>query len=424
MGMLVCLIVANDVVAQTNCRVDSTYIYNASNQVILKNFFTYDGNGWQTQQLTKDSANGIWKNTARNNYSYNASGRQIENLGQVWVNNSWRNSSRRLITYTANDAMLTDKSYYWDTLSASWILNGFQHSYTYNANDEKIMHLQAYLNSGVPSDSSRTTYTYDANSNEITNLREGWTSSNPVWKNIQKWYNVYTSNNLIDSSYNLIWNINTLVFDTSYLTTYGYDAQENKILYLNHQRNGASWVNSSKHTYTFDANNNNTTNSYYNWDNLVSAWTEINRNEYTFNGNNAVYALSYSYSSLVGSLINSYQTYYYYDANDNLDYFLSESWNTTTSAWDFSYKLRYFYDCTPLAIEELSATELRCYPNPVNDMLKVELATASPIAIVSITGTTIATYPAQHSHVIDVSSFPAGVYFVKTNDAVRKINKL
>lgn len=424
MCVLVSLLVANEVLAQTNCLVDSSYIYNASNLVITKNYYSYDGNGWQTEQLTKDSVNGIWKNTSRYNYSYNASGLQTESLCQVWANNNWRNATRRLTTYTANDDVLTDKNYYWDTVSVAWIQNGFQQDYTYNANNERILQMQVYLTSGVPTDSSRTTFTYDANSNEITNLREGWTSSNPVWRNIQMFINTYTTNNQMDSTYNLIWNNTNLVFDTSYLTTYAYDAQGNKILYLNHQRNGAGWSYMSKQTYIYDANNNYTTYSYFNWDNFASAWTETNRNEYTFNGTNATYALTLNFNSLVGTLINSYQTHYYYDANDNLDYFLSENWNMNTSSWEFSYKLRYFYDCTPLAIEELSAMEMRCYPNPANDMLKVELATASPIEIVSITGKTMATYPAQLLHTVDVSSFPAGVYFVKTNDAVRKINKL
>ncbi|AEA42997.1 T9SS type A sorting domain-containing protein [Fluviicola taffensis] len=423
MGMLVCLFVANEVVAQTNCLVDSTYRYNASNQVITKNLYTYDNNGWQTEQLIKDSVNGVWKNTMRYNYSYTTAGLISENVVQSWVNNAWRNASKQAFTYNANEDVLTERNYYWDTLTSTWIGNGFQQNYTYNANNKRILQLQAYLSNGVPTDSSRTTSTYDANNNEIINLREGWTASNPVWRNIQKFINKYTSNNEIDSTFNLIWNSTNLVFDTSYLSTYTYDAQGNQLLCLVQQRNGAVWMNNGKYTYTYNANDNLTASSYFYWDNFSNSWLETSQSQNTYNGSQVTYSLSLSFNSLAGTLINSYQTNYYYDANDNLDYFLSESWNANTSSWQFDYKLRYFYDCTPLAIDELSAMEMRCYPNPVNDMLTVELVTASPIEIVSITGAKMGNYAAQQTHQVDVSSFPAGIYFVKTPNSVQKIIK-
>lgn len=421
--MVICLIVANEAVAQTNCRVDSTHRYNASNQAITKNYYYYDSNGWQTEQLIKDSVNGVWKNTMRYNYSYTIAGLISENVQQSWVNNMWRNASKQVLTYNANEDVLTERNYYWDTLTSNWIGNSFQQNYTYNANNKRILQLQAYLSNGIPTDSTRTTSTYDVNNNEIINLREGWTVANPVWHNIQKFINTFTTNNQMDSSFNLVWNNTNLVFDTSYLSTYTYDAQGNQILYIIQQRNGAVWNNNGKYSYIYDANDNLTGSSYFYWDNFSNSWLEINQSQSTFNGSQATYTLSLSFNSLVGSLINSYQTNYYYDANDNLDYFLSESWNANTSSWQFDYKLRYFYDCTPLAIDELSAMEMRCYPNPVNDMLTVELVTASPIEIVSITGAKMGNYAAQQTHQVDVSSFPAGIYFVKTPNSVQKIIK-
>jgi Secretion system C-terminal sorting domain len=423
MGLILSLILTNKAAAQTTCLVDSTYRYNAADQVISKNYHFYDNNGWKTQQLTKDSVNGIWKNTIRYNYAYTTAGLISENVQQLWVNNTWRNASKQELTYNTNDDVLTERNYYWDTLTSTWIGNSFQQNYTYNANNKRILQLQAYLSNGVPTDSTRTTSTYDVNDNEIVNSREGWSASNPVWRNVQKFINTYTSNNQLDSSFNLIWNITTLVYDTSYLSTFDYDAQGNQILYLTQQRNGSVWMNSGKSVNTYDVNNNFITGSYFYWDNMSNSWLETNQSQNTFNGSQVSYSLSLMYNSTVGTLINSYQTYYYYDVNDNLDYYLSESWNNTNASWQFDYKLRYFYDCTPLATEELSTLEMRCYPNPTSDFLTVELTTASPIEIVSITGSTMATYPTQLLHSVDVSSFPAGIYFVKSGSFIKKFIK-
>lgn len=423
-GLLAFTLVVTQASAQSVCTMDSSYNYNSNNVLTSKDYYFYDANGWQTEWITKDSVNGSWVKSHRYTYTYNLTGKQTSYLYQQWVNNAWRNLSRRMMTYNSNDDFLANTDEYWDTLTSTWILNGNQYNNTYNANFKKTQMLQVYVSNGVVIDSSRTTYTYNANNKEHSQLRQAWTSSSAGWYNQQIWYNVYNTNNQLDSTFNCIWNPNTLVFDTSYLTTYSFDSQGNTTANYNFQINGSNWENMSKQTYTFDANNNPTGNSYYNWNNTTSTWLQMSQQIYTFNANNqSTHGLSLNYNSNLGMLVNSYQSTYTYDANDNPEYIISESWNLNTSSWQLSSKVRYFYNCGALGLEENTPLSVNCYPNPASQLVSIELTEESPIEIYSISGIKMATFASQLNHQVDVSAYPEGIYLVKTDQAVSKFVK-
>lgn len=416
-GMLLSLSV-NNINAQTTCWYDSIYTYNASNLLVTKDYYYYNSNGFCNERIIQDSLNGNWKNTARYLYTYDANGNYTEIVGQNWANNNWRNGSRELKTYNTNEDLLTHYSYYWDTVATSWVVSSFQHDYFYNGNNKITMHLQAYISNGVPNDSTRTTYTYDANWNEVTNLREGWTSSNPNWHNIQKWLNVYDVNNNLDSSYNLIWNTTNLTFDTSYLALYTYDAQNNVTEYLNKQKVGAFWQNMYKQTYSFDANNNQTGYLYFYWDMMSNGWNLSNQTQNSFNSSNQYSSsVSMSFNPQIGMLMNSYQSTYLYDANDNLEFYIAENWDINTASWVSASKAHYFYQCGILGLDETKITSVKCYPNPVNEFLKIELNKESRIEIYSLSMTKMAESATSFNHSIDVSSFAPGMYFIKLENA-------
>ncbi len=424
-GMLFSISV-NNINAQTTCWYDSIYTYNATNLLVTKEYYYYNSNGWCNERIIKDSLNGNWKNSARYLYTYDANGNYTDIVGQSWANNNWRNGSRELKTYNTNEDILTHNSYYWDTVASSWVVSSFQHEYFYNSNNKLIKHLQAYFSNGVPTDSSRTTSTYDANWNEITNLREGWTSTNPNWVTIQKWLNVYDGNNNLDSTYNLIWNSTNLIFDTSYLTLYTCDAQDNITEYLNKQKVGSSWQNMSKQSYYFDANNNQTAYEYYYWDMMSNSWLLTSQTQNSYNSLNLTTSIyNMDFNSTLGMLVNSYKSTYYYDTNDNLEFYIAENWDLNTASWVLSYKAHYFYQCGNLGLDDTKNTLVKCYPNPVSELLKIQLNNESRIEIYSLSMTKMAESTSSFSHAIDVSSFAPGMYFIKLeNGQIERFTKL
>ena len=110
----------------------------------------------------------------------------------------------------------------------------------------------------------------------------------------------------------------------------------------------SAWENSSKFSYTYDANNNLTEMLYQFWDG--SAWVNNNKDTYEYDGNNNIIELLIQY--WVGSVWeNSMQYSYTYDAKNNLTESLGQSWNGF--AWVIRGKYSYTYDINNNKIEQL-----------------------------------------------------------------------
>lgn len=424
LGIFLCF-TGNHLNAQTTCWYDSIYTFNASNLLVTKDYYFYNNSGWCNERIVKDSVNGNWQNTVRYLYAYDANGNYTDIVSQNWANSNWRNNSRELKTYNTNEDLLTHYSYYWDTVASSWVVSGWQHDYTYNANNKKTQHIQAHIANGIPIDSTRSTFTYDANLNEATSLREGWSSTNPVWNNIQKWLNVYDSNGHLDSTYNFIWNGTNLSFDTSYLTLYTYDAQNNLTEYLSQQRIGSFWWNMYKQMYSFDANNNQTSYEYFYWDVMSNGWILNTQTQNSFNSLNLPSSsVSMSFNPQIGMLMNNYKSTYMYDGNDNLEFYIAENWDLNTASWVLSNKAHYFYQCGILGVNEASSTVVKCFPNPTADVLNIELNNESGIQIYSLSMSKMAESATSFNHSIDVSNFSLGMYFIKLeNGQIKRFAK-
>jgi len=411
--------------AQNVCLLDSMYQYNSSNSPTRKNYYSYNSNQLRSEWYTKDSVNGAWLNNFRYAYTYNSAGKTIENLSQNWVNNAWRNNQRTTYTYDSNNNVLTERQENWDTLTSTWYFQGFQKNYTYNLNNKVTLYDQAYLNNNVPNDSVKHLYTYDSNGREIIMLRQGWTSSNPVWNNLQEYSTVYNSNNLIDSIYNRTWNNNTSTFDNWYLTTSVYNSNGKET--ENHQFNwtGAGWANNSKSIMTYDANNNKTSSTSYYWLTITSIWRATSANHYTFDSNNnTTSGLGRNYDYAADSLVNSWLTNYFYNSNNYFSQFDSYTWDINNSNWNFSGKYVYYYDCDgSLSIVENTTPINNIYPNPANNRLNIDLVNETEVEIYSLTGILMDKFSAKQNHIVDISAYPNGMYFVKTENETIKFVK-
>lgn len=381
-----------------------------------KDYYQYDGNGWQIEQLNKDSVNGTWKTDYRISFAYNTNGKELERIQQKWINNAWRNFSKRVFTYNSYENFLTDNSYAWDTISSVWIPNGYQRTYTYDGNNNKTMQLQVNTTNGVVVDSLRSTFTHDLNGNELTELREGWQATNQIWFNMQQWYHVYNVNNQRDSTYNAIWNSLTSTFDTNYLTTYTYNSFGDILDYFNHQKSGNNWVNTTRQTNGYDANGNQITVNTYMWNGSI--WVQNSQTVYGFNANNQQTSyLSQQFNSTLGVYINSYQATLLYDANDMLEFYIYEGWNTANSNWDLYSKQRHFNSCNgSLNINEKTSLIIKCYPNPAKTQIVIEVNELVSAAITSSNGSILSMLELNGETTIDVSNYAPGIYFIITSE--------
>lgn len=71
-------------------------------------------------------------------------------------------------------------------------------------------------------------------------------------------------------------------------------------------------------------------------------------------------------------------------------------------------------------VDEYVSTDMLVYPNPARDRLTIRLGTASVAELRSVTGVLMDSFPARQLHSIDVSSYPAGIYFAKAGSVTMK----
>lgn len=404
--------------AQTECLLDSVYQYNASNVATRKNIYTYNSENLRTESLTKDSVSGNWVNISRFLYTYNSAGKQIESISQNWVSNAWQNNERKTFTYNANNKVLTDRNELWDVVSSTWILHGFQKNYTYNIDDNVILYEQGYLNNGVSGDSVKHTYTYDGTGKETILLREGWSSSNPVWTPIQKFETVYNADNLIDSVYNSTWNSGLSSFNFAFLSTYSYNTSGQEIEFLNLGWSGSNWTPSSKKLKSYDFAGNQISDSSFYWLTASSSWRPTSVFLSAFNSDGL--AESYTnldYNGTLDDLVNSNRSLFSYNAEDYLTQMIFESWDLDNSLWNFNGRYVYFYDCDIiLGFTDIANSIYNVFPNPTSNLITISSKKPSAAIITSGNGTILANLELGSETTVDVSTYSPGIYFIRTSE--------
>lgn len=77
-----------------------------------------------------------------------------------------------------------------------------------------------------------------------------------------------------------------------------------------------------------------------------------------------------------------------------------------------------------VGVDDINDTRsIGIYPNPVKNILQVTLDERQPISIYSTTGKLIEQYTAAAFHALDVSSYPSGIYIIKSNEGVTRFVK-
>ncbi|UAM99673.1 T9SS type A sorting domain-containing protein [Polaribacter litorisediminis] len=108
---------------------------------------------------------------------------------------------------------------------------------------------------------------------------------------------------------------------------------------LTESYNGASWQNSSRTEYSYDASGNVTEETYLSWDSTSSQWLPLDKSSYTYNADNKATVVLYEY--FWGSDSEQNRSNYTYNTNGDLILILDEDWNG--SAWVNSYKIDLTY---------------------------------------------------------------------------------
>lgn len=195
------------------------YIWNADTQewdLMMKDTYTYDGNGWLTELLS-----------------------------QMWMMEQWINNDKWLYTYDVNGNCIEELELDWDFMNNVWE-NFDIHYYTY-ANNLLMEDLKQMWWNGAWENEYDSFWTYDGGGHYIDKLTKIW--ENAQWENFLHSVPTYNASWQLTEELGEEW-LNG-VWENDCMKYYTYDASGNLIEVLEQDWEAKGWVNSDKMIYTY-----------------------------------------------------------------------------------------------------------------------------------------------------------------------------
>jgi hypothetical protein len=222
----------------------------------------------------------------------------------------------------------------------------------------------------------------------------------------------YDINNNQTSELDQNWNGSAWVNTEQY--TYTYDVNNKRISGLDQSWNDSVWVNSTQSNYTYDANNNLTNILYQGWNGSV--WVISSQDIYTYDANNNQTS-QLCQILFNGAWVNLYQELTAHDANNFLKSDSFKDWNILNNVVTDGDSTYYYYH-TVLGINDLKMQDacITVYPNPTSGKFTISSKNnISSMEIYNLLGELIDSdfnINGKTSNEIDLSSHCKGIYIL------------
>ncbi|MCB9202952.1 MAG: T9SS type A sorting domain-containing protein [Flavobacteriales bacterium] len=336
-----------------------------------------------------------WLNSNGYDYSYDDNGNLISEVEYYWdsSNSTWKNQSITLYNYNTDNKVVQEIYQYWD---GTQYINSYKTTYSYNSAGSITQMINQNWNGTQWENESKSDFTYD-NGKILVVLFQDWNGTQ--WINNEQSVPLFIGNNLT--------NISTKQWDgtqwnDSEEDILSYNSNNKVITWENRVWNGFIWDEEDRTEYTYDANGNRSTESYYYLGNL----------EQTYEYN---YDLSASINDFYHPFKDKTGIEYFFEGFPYVNKLLSED---TYYDGTLQYKTTYNYESSLLSAETLSSSlntnTINIYPNPANEYIKIGgLSENESIKIYSNTGNLILEKNIEPNEKIDIQKLSDGLYFIK-----------
>ena len=343
-------------------------------------------------------------------------------LTEFFDGTSYTNIEKSEFTYGSSNNLLGETGFSW--IATEWKKSS-ESIYTYNADNRATVELyQEYdMNTNTISDGERSNYMYNADGNLIQILEEEYLGSS--WVNVYK-SDLQYSNNRISSGLSYEWNGSNWVYaEDSSKITINYNSNGNVSSIDNDVMDDASWVASFRTIYTYDDSNRITLQNQQAWNG--TSWVTLNRKENTYDTfGNAIeqkeYYLNNDTLTLVSDETFTFDTtqlmasfIHPFKDKTGIDYLFSgeKIVNKIINSITFNdYKTTYNYGEATASVNDFSLVDVKVYPNPATNFIKVsaENATIKNIELYTILGKKIMT---SIKNDLNIENLVNGVYVLK-----------
>jgi len=362
--------------------VDSTtygYSFGRGGQITQEdmddNFVNFD------DSYTFKYVSGNYRNDTHRWQTFNSAGKAQTYTIESWdtAGTAWKNWGRYVYFYN-NDITLIRKTNF-EIYSAGQWTGHYSYNNTYD-NSNNLVRMNATT--------VRMFFVYDAANRVQTRIDSIYDMTSWSWKGNEKYDFVYSGSKMI--SYTVQVPVNGVWTNRDkYEHAYTGNAIDYTMVYT---WDNNAWKTAGKHIFTYDGNGNKLSNEWQYWDVATASFISASRQMWTYN----------TFSQPV--------TYY------------SETFEPATTTWssttdDFLY--RYYYQTFIAASIDNPAGKLvaNLYPQPAQNTLNLTFSDPNVKGLVSVFdahGRVLKTQSTGGGQVsLDVSSLPAGMYFLKLN---------
>lgn len=332
------------------------------------------------------------------------------------------NMKKNEFTYGSNNNLLAETEFSW--IDTEWKKSN-ESIYTYNANNMSTVKLyQEYdMNTNTISNGDRSNYMYNADGNCMQILYEEYLGAS--WVNNKK-IDLQYSNNRVSSGLTYEWNGSNWVYgeDWSKITiNFNPNGTASSIDY--DAWDGASWVASGRTIYTYDDSNRRTLKNEQAWNG--TSWVTNIRGEYTYDTygnaieqkeyylNNGTLTLgsdetfTFDTTKLMASFIHPFKD------KTGIDYLFSgqKIVHKIINLIESNYNITtYNYGEATANVNDFSLVDVKVYPNPATNFIKVsaENVAIKNIELYTILGKKIMTSTKDD---LNIENLVNGVYVLK-----------
>jgi hypothetical protein len=293
----------------------------------------------------------VWEDSARFIYEYDADGKMLTSTLETWQGGAWRTTQPAEITYLVS-GLLAEMT----TPSDKVVLK--------YSNDNKLIsttHSSKIVGgNNIWEYRGKTNYTYTGD--EVSSMVEQvWNTTSNNWVNVTRTDYFYSGKN-VDGTEEFTWN-------------------------------GFNWIQSKKHTYTYDTKGNKLSDLTQTWKQSDHAYVNFKQEDISYNiYNQPIEIINYTW--------------------------IDNSWKHAEE----DTRIRFYYDFpTSVTNVDLDNNSLKAYPVPATNVLNLDISWSQPqdftVAIIDMQGRVIRQWAelpqAQYSRSIPVADIAMGSYFIK-----------
>ena len=240
----------------------TTNTYDGNDDLVESVIEIWDGAGWMNESrilngldnngdivsVVNQSWNGSdWQNNNRSTFTYNTSGDNDKLVYEIWEDNDWSADFQVFYAYNGDHLLVASIFQKWSETTNNYEnVNRIFRSYfagTGLVSEETAEIWDANLPTPGWVASSRLTFEYDGNGNQLSRLREGWSTVNEIYDNVELIEDGYSSEGENVATITKFWQNNEWV--NQGIIEREFDGNGNLLVFRYSYWSGSQWVEAS-----------------------------------------------------------------------------------------------------------------------------------------------------------------------------------